>query len=758
VQPGNWRKRSERDAAERCRISTPAWKNRVSNENKFEYIIEFLKQGNLDAAAKEFEKVKTGGEHAAASMEKLTAAGEKVLAFFGAELVLSEAVNEFLAAERASTKLETALRSTGQATDDYKKELHEFIEELKGATTFSGNEITNVVAKLVALKAPKDYLKELTERTLDLSTLMDKDLNKAITAMSSALRGDFSIFKDLGFVFDENSTAGAKFTQTLEQLAKMAGGQAREAAKSLGGQFEALKKNIADYKEELGKVAVGALASVNSGLQSLFSLGSHDERVAAIEKEKEVYLRLADSVVKLIIEKKKLGEIDAEQAGQLSAQVSAVRASLHSMYGGKMSTAVNETLPNAQKVLGGLIQDLGKGDLLHNNRAAPDAAPPPPDFRAEREAALLELDKLQKQLNADTLSGYDRERAVVAENYIEQMEQINLLANRAGSSIQEREELEQKADKAREQRLYEISRKEEAENSKRAMEEYSNAKEITDAETELRNEAASMQLQGMEAQMFQVEADHEKRKRMISELKFTDEDRYIEMMALEEQLHQAQIKSVNNQTDFAELMKASFKDIERQGAQSFSQGLAGAMVDAFEEGDKAFQKFASNFLKQIANMILQAMILNALKSMKFGLADGGVVTANAAGGVHFAAAGMMGMSSGPTFFPKFNTIAGEAGREMLAVLARPNSEALRNGVAAQFGTVQGREMALVDGRTLRNMDAGGGAGGMLDVRITLGDGLEARIVNKAANVSVQMVTEQMSTHSVLSETTKRLVA
>jgi hypothetical protein len=225
-----------------------------------------------------------------------------------------------------------------------------------------------------------------------------------------------------------------------------------------------------------------------------------------------------------------------------------------------------------------------------------------------------------------------------------------------------------------------ISKKEEAELSKRAMEDYKNAKEITDAETELRNEAAASQLKGMELEMFQVEVDHQKRKQMLSELKFSDEDRYVELMALEEQLHQVQIKRVNDEKNFSELMKNDLHNIEVQGVQAFSQGLAGAMIDAFEEGDKAFQKFASNFLRQIANMILQAMILNTLKSVGLGLSGGGVVTANAAGGVHFAADGMMGMSNGPTFFPKFNTIAGEAGREMLAVLAQAQL-----GGAAQWG-------------------------------------------------------------------------
>jgi hypothetical protein len=737
----------------------------MANDNKFEYIIEFIKQGNTDAAVKEMEKLQKAGEHSSGAMEKLTKAGEQVLAFYAVEFTLKKAVEEFLSAERAATKLETALRGSGQATEEYRKAIQNIITDLKEATLFTGTEITNVVAKLVALKAPKEYLADLTERTLDLSTLMDKDLNKAISAMASALRGDFTIFKDLGFVFDDNTTAAQKFDSMLQQLSRTAGGQAKAAAESLGGQFEKTKKEVDEFAEVLGHKLVESLAAVNTGLQQIVKATHWQEEMKQIGDLQRQYERLADSIGKLIVAKKANGEISFAQAVDMISDLQRVRTVLGSEAAGgssvdsaARSNALNRVLPSARGALDDMMKRLGAPGFGTEKTTGAAATGPGPAFDAERQEAIKELDKLQKQYNADTLTGYDRERAVVAENYIAQMEQINLLANRAGSSIQEREELEQEADKAREQRLYEITRKEEAENSKRAEEEYKNAKEITDAEMELRNEAASMQLQGMEAQMFQVEADHEKRKRMISELKFADEDRYIEMMALEEQLHQAQLKRVQDEKNFSELMKKDLHDIEVQGVQAFSQGLAGAMIDAFEEGDKAFQKFASNFLRQIAQMILQSLILNSLKSIGLGLSGGGLVSANAAGGVHFAAAGMMGMSSGPTFFPKFNTIAGEAGREMLAVLARPNSVSLRNGVAAQFGTVRGQEMALVGGRALRQMSGEGGAGGQVAITVTLGPGLEASIVNKASNVAVQKVTSDMGSHTALSEATKRLVA
>lgn len=65
-----------------------------------------------------------------------------------------------------------------------------------------------------------------------------------------------------------------------------------------------------------------------------------------------------------------------------------------------------------------------------------------------------------------------------------------------------------------------------------------------------------------------------------------------------------------------------------QLAENFASGLSGAIVD-FVSGTKsaedAFKQFASQFLAQIAQMILQQMILNSIKAMAPGFSDGGLV-------------------------------------------------------------------------------------------------------------------------------------
>jgi tape measure domain-containing protein len=67
--------------------------------------------------------------------------------------------------------------------------------------------------------------------------------------------------------------------------------------------------------------------------------------------------------------------------------------------------------------------------------------------------------------------------------------------------------------------------------------------------------------------------------------------------------------------------KDTWNAIGAQGAQAFSQDLAGGIIDFVDTGIQKFDELAANFLKNIAKMILQMMILNGLKA---GLGPGGL--------------------------------------------------------------------------------------------------------------------------------------
>jgi hypothetical protein len=180
--------------------------------------------------------------------------------------------------------------------------------------------------------------------------------------------------------------------------------------------------------------------------------------------------------------------------------------------------------------------------------------------------------------------------------------------------------------------------------------------------------------------------------------------------------------------------------LEEESAQMFAEGLSRAIMEfasRTKDAKEAFLDFARAFLQQIATMILQQMILNALKSVGWGsgsgtgAAFGGIFLAGS-GGVfpRFMALGGVQEVSKPTYFPRFNVVAGEAGREMLTVLARPRFMQI-GGVEAIVGNAGNQKLAIT-----KPENVGAGVSGKLLVNVGLEPGLRAAIVDEAITGSI----------------------
>jgi tape measure domain-containing protein len=98
----------------------------------------------------------------------------------------------------------------------------------------------------------------------------------------------------------------------------------------------------------------------------------------------------------------------------------------------------------------------------------------------------------------------------------------------------------------------------------------------------------------------------------------------------------------------SEKITDSFREIAVQGVKTFSDDLAGSIIDFATTGEQKFDEMAANFAKNIAKMILQLMIFNAIKA---GLGPGGLNM------LEFRQAGGPVMGGG-------SYIVGEAGPEL----------------------------------------------------------------------------------------------
>lgn len=199
--------------------------------------------------------------------------------------------------------------------------------------------------------------------------------------------------------------------------------------------------------------------------------------------------------------------------------------------------------------------------------------------------------------------------------------------------------------------------------------------------------------------------------------------------------------------------------ISEQGTELFASGLAGAIVGAFRDGDKAFQQFAANFLAMMAEMILQAVILRSIQGVFGGFSGGTVPNGNvglaAQGGAFprmMASGGLAGRElNQATYFPQYNVIAGEAGREWMAVMARPRAMEV-GGVQAMVGNMEGRRMALTDADQL----AGRGGGGIAQIMVHLSPELRASIVEESIKGARVTVAQDLSRETPISRAARGL--
>lgn len=433
----------------------------------------------------------------------------------------------------------------------------------------------------------------------------------------------------------------------------------------------------------------------------------------------------------------------------------------------------------------------------------------------ERRDAIQEIEQLQEQLYASSLEGIERERAAADAAFNQRAAQIEDLSKKAQLSSGDRERLETLNVAVWET---EIAQAEAKKREQIRREEKQRQEELWQEANErirtLEDDLTLAALRGSETRTEQAEREYEARvdfyRKLADEGKLT-EDKLTELtrdakferekMIAEEQRHQR------------EKTKTLSQDMQAIGDQAryqFASGLASAFV-AMASGSKsageAFKEFAAMFMQQVAQMIMQMLILRALQSA-FGSVSGSIggggvmggfpassgVVAVAAGGllgpagVKYAAQGLMaggmpglGEVDRATYFPNFNAVAGEAGREVLAVLARPARLDV-DGIKAMIGNVGPHRMAVLSADGLarlrqgaaRKMAAGGmvvadtgsfassgggggGGGGRQVIEIGLEPGLKAQIVEQSVDAAEVRINTKLNQDSPTSRAVKRIV-
>jgi hypothetical protein len=342
---------------------------------------------------------------------------------------------------------------------------------------------------------------------------------------------------------------------------------------------------------------------------------------------------------------------------------------------------------------------------------------------ADVERALKEIDKIINSMALDTMTGFERERAEAKLTYEERKAQLADLAIKAKMSPADAATQASQADEWYATKLAQIEGQEQIKKFEEGL-TITSLQSSNDRVTIAKNEydVRVTFYQGL-AQVGAITEDQ-----------------------LTEYQNQALVKRLQAVKHEATLHIATIREIEVAAAQDFASGFSNAFVD-FVSGTKsaadAFREFAVGFLKQVSEMIIQMEVLKLIKSVAGSYFSEGGVALSAAGGIYprFAAAGLTGVSSvsSATYFPNFNVVAGEAGREMLTVLARPRMMDI-GGMQAVVGQAgPGNTLAITNAADLANRSPG--ANGHLLIEIQHSDEAKAKIISSSIEGATVRVTQ-----------------
>lgn len=276
---------------------------------------------------------------------------------------------------------------------------------------------------------------------------------------------------------------------------------------------------------------------------------------------------------------------------------------------------------------------------------------------------------------------------------------------------------------------------------------------IADQRRAFANSAAALEFD-------QPEAFNQKKFQQLQiQMQYNDQVKLYNALRQEGLITEKQLTDLTMEADTARMnsliqIRKQLTEIQMLGqrvAENFASGLSQALVNVWTEGGKAMKDFFRQFMQQTAQMIMQLLIMKALRGVFGGalFGEGGFAFAPT-----YAANGLAGVNevTSATYFPRFNVVAGEAGREMMTVLAKPRMMEI-GGMQAVVGSAGNNRLAITNADQLASR-----AGGILDIRVTLGPELRAEIVNESVQGARVTVAQDMQQDSAISRGVKQLTA
>ena len=169
-------------------------------------------------------------------------------AFFGARAIIGgikAVINLAGEQEQAEKKLEVALGRTSRALLDQATALQQ-------VTTFGDEAIIGVQASLAAFLDSEEAIKKATKATLDISVAMGMDLKASGDLVAKTLGSSTNAMSRYGIQVEGAVGSTERLESLTGNVAKLFGGQATGAAKTMAGSLQQMENAVGDAGEAIG--------------------------------------------------------------------------------------------------------------------------------------------------------------------------------------------------------------------------------------------------------------------------------------------------------------------------------------------------------------------------------------------------------------------------------------------------------------------------------------------------------------------------
>jgi len=204
-----------------------------------------------EASGLSFGKLVASYVTAEAILRGLAAAGRMAIEF------VTSSIDSYAAAEAATRKLTTALRTQGRTTPEVLGQYEDLAGVFQDTTVFADDLLTEMQALFVQVGdvGPGQMREALTAAT-DLAAGLGIDLETATQVVAKAMSGSTGALSRYGIQIDEARVATEGANVIFEEIEQRFGGQAQAQLETYTGRVQQLANAWDDVKESIGEAAV----------------------------------------------------------------------------------------------------------------------------------------------------------------------------------------------------------------------------------------------------------------------------------------------------------------------------------------------------------------------------------------------------------------------------------------------------------------------------------------------------------------------